>query len=290
VSGIEITFATLGLIVAAVGAGVPAYLGLAKHQQERREAQDAGDRLLKVEEQLRALLGQQQVAPQRDERFEESALETALPQAAAVLDELRLTDGSREHAPNRIGRFSQIERDEEPQLLVRLVRENTFRVDEPFRYIDGDKEIGVDQGLLTDLSLDRGEADRLLLRALEATGVPLVRRYLIFASVTAATLWRSNAVRRLALVLWFLVMNVGVVLVVAGAVEGTWLLLASGLLLPLPASLLWGWRQALAGAVAAFFLPIVVVPSIVALMAYWVVSLTERVVALLDPITSRLKR
>lgn len=56
------------------------------------------------------------------------------------------------------------------------------------------------------------EADRIFLRALEAVGVPPLRRYIIASAATFVGRWRRSSVSRLAVAIWTAMMTAASVL------------------------------------------------------------------------------
>lgn len=144
---------------------------------------------------------------------------------------------------------------------------------------------------------DRRAADRLFFTSMTDLGVSVIRRQIMWAAVTARTRWGKGVLgrtdgygvmARLGLVAWLL-------LAVAGITSlWVWILGASGVgslfgwsslvyfivaaLLPLAAMLLWGDdRQQ--GLVATYAFLIVVVPSVVAALFYFIYWIAETTVS-----------
>jgi hypothetical protein len=138
---------------------------------------------------------------------------------------------------------------------------NTYGAHTPAALIH-DRYIGSPDGLpegVTEQHIDR--YFRFMLRDLD---VRFARRWLMWSAVALRTRCMSGGLRRLTLALWVLVSLVGTALLVTSIATGSTWGIAAGLLLPLPASLLWG-RQAGAGIISAYIaLPWLLMPSLIA--------------------------
>jgi hypothetical protein len=138
---------------------------------------------------------------------------------------------------------------------------NTYGAHTPAALIH-DRYIGSPDGLpegVTERHIDR--YFRFMLRDLD---VRFARRWLMWSAVALRTRCMSGGLRRLTLALWVLVSLVGTALLVTSIATGSTWGIAAGLLLPLPASLLWG-RQAGAGIISAYIaLPWLLMPSLIA--------------------------
>lgn len=111
-------------------------------------------------------------------------------------------------------------------------------------------------------------ADDVFRDALDELGVPYLRSRIMWSAVTFGTRWRSSLGSRLALVVWLLAAASGIAALVAGIVTGTLLLLAAALVAPLPAAVLWGRRELLAGVVGGYTLWFAILPALFSLIVY----------------------
>jgi hypothetical protein len=125
------------------------------------------------------------------------------------------------------------------------------------------------------------QADLRFRDLLQASGVPLVRSYLMWTAVVANTRWHKP-VQRLGLVLWGTAAALGSVLFVVGLLDGLWWAVVLGLLGPLAAALLWG-RQYWAGVIAGYSLWWVLFGSVPGWLAFKAYELVEWVVAQIRP-------
>jgi hypothetical protein len=134
---------------------------------------------------------------------------------------------------------------------------------------------------------ERAEADDLFLRNLEQLDVPQVRRSVMWAAVVVGSRWKSGGPARAGIVAWGATAAAGMALFGAGVVRRRpWWGVAS-LLLPVPASLLWG-RRVGAGLIAGYALPPVVVPAATAAggwSVYWVAEQVARRLTATAPTT-----
>ena len=123
----------------------------------------------------------------------------------------------------------------------------------------------------------RRDADRLFRDMLDALGVPLLRRWLMWTAVAYGTRWSAGGLRRVGIVVWTVLAAIGMVSLVVGLVTLAlpWLLVAA--VLPFPAALLWG-RQYGGGLLAAASGPWLAGPAIVAALGYGVYWVIERVI------------
>lgn len=126
---------------------------------------------------------------------------------------------------------------------------------------------------------ERAAADLLFREMLEASGVPLARRWLMWTAVTIAT--RSGTWwRRGLLAVWFLAAAAGIGFLSWALWERHvgWQLLA--LLFPAVAGVLWG-RQWRAGVIAGYALPFALIGSIPGIVSYHVYWAVEQVVGVI---------
>jgi hypothetical protein len=119
----------------------------------------------------------------------------------------------------------------------------------------------------------RLEYDQRFRDALLASGVKPVKAGLMWAAVTWAS--RHHAPRQAALLdLWLLAAFAGMGLLAFGGYTADPVLIVVALLAPIPAAAFWG-RQFHAGVIAGYALPVVLlgsVPAMVAYYLYWVVE------------------
>lgn len=121
----------------------------------------------------------------------------------------------------------------------------------------------------------RRHADRVFVRSLAATGVPILRRNLMYSAVTAATRWASSVAARMAMLAWALIAAVGTVVLVGALTRETPVLALAAVLAPVLCALLWGptnYRQGLLSGYAVWF---VALPALVTMLAYGLYWLTE---------------
>lgn len=123
-------------------------------------------------------------------------------------------------------------------------------------------------------------ADRFFRQMLGASGLPFVKRWIMWGAVALRTRWAAKGRRQASLVLWVLAAVVGISLfsvalawsIADGGVPGTaWVLMAVALVLPVLSAPLWGrqWGASLVAAVAGAF----VIPAagfvVLGLAIYW---------------------
>lgn len=124
---------------------------------------------------------------------------------------------------------------------------------------------------------ERRAADDLFLTMMRQIEVPPVSARLMWAAVTLATRWHGGGARRASVVLWGLLAAAGLVGLVAGLVTGTAALVVAALLGPAVGALLWTDRY-LAGLIAGYSLPVVLVPAATSWVGYAVYWAAERAV------------
>jgi hypothetical protein len=139
----------------------------------------------------------------------------------------------------------------------------------------------VRNGAALDPPVTRMEADEVFLEALTDLEVPYVRSRLMWAAVTFATRWASGGWRRLGLAVWMALAATGVLALVVALLTVNVPLGVVALVAPVPAALLWGWRQRAAGLMGGYTLWLVVLPAALNLAVYCLYSGTERVLRLL---------
>lgn len=122
-------------------------------------------------------------------------------------------------------------------------------------------------------------ADRYWRYMLEDLGVPLVRRWLMWAAVAIRTRYTSQ---RILFFIWLAASIVGTVSTSLSALTGQWGFVLLGMAAPLPFGLLWG-RQIAAGWIAAYYAPFALpaatlngISHLVYKLIEWVFNLFER--------------
>lgn len=137
-----------------------------------------------------------------------------------------------------------------------------------------DALIGADPPIegLTD-----AQADRYFRYILEDLGVPLIRRWLMWAAVAYRTRRCAGGLKRLGITLWFVASILGMLAAVLALVMGEWGVLAAAVAAPLAFAALWG-RQYVAGLVASYSAPWLVPPTLFGALGFIVYSALERLV------------
>jgi hypothetical protein len=130
-----------------------------------------------------------------------------------------------------------------------------------------------------DPAVPRRLADDIFLEALAELGVPPVRRRIMWSAVVLRTRferpWLSGRVALM--VLWVLTAVAGTAALAIGIAGETPWLIAAGFLGPLPAAFLWR-KQALAGVVGGYAVPLLVPPALGTYAGYSVYRVLELVV------------
>jgi hypothetical protein len=129
-------------------------------------------------------------------------------------------------------------------------------------------------------------ADRYFRFMLEDLGVPVIRRWLMWAAVASRTRWQQDLLHKLLLSLWVLASAAGMTAFVWGLATGTTAMVIVAVLAPFLFALLWG-RQYGAGIVAAFSAPWILPPTVLALAGFAVYSVLEFIVGLIAPSRSK---
>jgi len=136
----------------------------------------------------------------------------------------------------------------------------------------------VHSGMRLEPPVSRPAADDVFLQALTELEVPYLRSRLMWSAVTLATRWRSSAGARVALGVWMLAAAAGIVALVWGLVTVDPTLVALAVLAPIPAALLWGWRQRGAGLLGGYMLWMLALPAALNIAVYTAYSMAERVI------------
>ncbi len=122
-------------------------------------------------------------------------------------------------------------------------------------------------------------ADRYFRFMLGDLGVPLIRRWLMWAAVAARTRLTSGRLTATLLVAWIVASVIGMAVFIAGIVTGNAVAIAAAALAPLLFAGLWG-RQYGAGIVAAYSAPWILPPTLFAGAGYLVYLALEWFVGL----------
>ena len=134
--------------------------------------------------------------------------------------------------------------------------------------------------LPADLRMAPATADRLFRQALRASGVALVKSWVLWTGVTLRTRWHIRPWGAAGIAAWFLAALSGTSLLVYGALTGSPLLVAIALVAPIPFAGLWG-RQFAAGLIAGYALWPVAFGSAPAWLVYQLYQATEHLARLL---------
>lgn len=210
------------------------------------------------------------------------------------------------------GPFSKWASDRGAEVLLRQVDAKTFRLAQPFRFDDGTNRFDVPEDDVTDLasvprfltwlvprygrhtlaallhdnlqdhtSVSSAQADILFRDAMGETGVPLSRRWVMWAAVALRTQWKQGGLRAARVALWVAVFAVAALVLWAkvalalatsfgwGALGFAAGAVVAAIVVPVALSWLWGglWKLgALAGmALMTFTLAVVVVVVVLGL-------------------------
>ena len=123
-------------------------------------------------------------------------------------------------------------------------------------------------------------ADRRFRQMLDCLGVPLVRRWLMWAAVAYGTRWSAGGYRRVLILVWTVLALGGMASLVAGLAAWSLPLLLVAAVLPFPAAVLWG-KQYGGGLLAAASGPWLALPSIITIFGYGVYWVIEKALQLL---------
>ncbi len=216
------------------------------------------------------------------------------------------------------GPFRKWASDRPAEVLLRQVDAKTFRLAQPFRFDDGANHFAVPEDDVTDLAsvprfltwlvprygrhtlaallhdhlqddtaVTSEQSDEIFRDAMGATGVPLSRRWLMWAAVALRTQWKLGGLRSLLVLLWVALFGLAalalwptlVVAIFLGQATVTWsVAVAAAIVAPLLLSWVWGrlWRLGALGGLALVFFTVPVVLVVFALCVYlgteWVVE------------------
>jgi hypothetical protein len=123
----------------------------------------------------------------------------------------------------------------------------------------------------------RTDADRLFRDMLNSLGVPMLRRWLMWAAVAYGTRWSAGGHRRIGIVIWTVLALAGMAALAVGLATLSPLALGIAAGLPFPAALLWG-KQFGGGLLAAASGPWLALPALVAALGYGVYWVIEKLI------------
>lgn len=129
-------------------------------------------------------------------------------------------------------------------------------------------------------------ADRYFRFMLEDLGVPVIRRWLMWAAVAARSRWQQGPLQKALLSIWVIASLAGMTAFVYGWATGSVATMVAAALAPFLFALLWE-RQYGAGIVAAYSAPWILPPTIFALVGYGIYLVLEWIVGLFAPCRSR---
>jgi hypothetical protein len=127
--------------------------------------------------------------------------------------------------------------------------------------------------------------DRYFRFMLEDLGLPVIRRWLMWAAVASRTRWQQGLLHKLLLSLWVAASAAGMTAFVWGLATGNIAMAVAATLAPFLFALLWG-RQYGAGIVAAFSAPWILPPTVLALAGFGVYLALEFIIGLIVPARS----
>jgi hypothetical protein len=133
------------------------------------------------------------------------------------------------------------------------------------------------------------EADRLFRVALRASGVALVKSWMLWTGVTLLTRWRRTLWSKVGIVGWFIAALAGTALLLWGAATRDPWLVAVALVAPVPFAGLWG-RQYVAGLIAGYsfwWVAFGAGPAWLAYQLYRAVEFLARALGRLRPVDKR---
>jgi hypothetical protein len=120
-------------------------------------------------------------------------------------------------------------------------------------------------------------ADRYFRFMLDDLGVPLIRRWLMWAAVAARSRWQQGVLQKVLLSTWVVASIGGMITFVYGWATGDTTIAIVAALAPFVFALAWG-RQYAAGIVAAYSAPWILPPTLFALGGYAVYLALEFIV------------
>lgn len=203
---------------------------------------------------------------------------------------------------------------EPARFVLRQVADRLFQLEEGFIYDPGGRNISVDSKHLVETDLAsiplfmawfvpangrhtpaalvhdqlvgesrlpgappaaRADADDVFLEALARTEVPPLRRHLLHTAVTAATRFTAGGWQRAGIVAWGLASLSGTTVLGWATWQQQWLMALLAALAPVPASLLWGWRNHRQGLLAGYAVWLVAVPALASFTAYGIYYVCE---------------
>lgn len=211
------------------------------------------------------------------------------------------------------GPFRKWASDRWAEVLLRQVDAKTFRLAQPFRFDDGTNRFDVPEDDVTDLasvprfltwlvprygrhtlaallhdnlqdhtSVSSAQADVLFRDSMGQTGVPLTRRWLMWAAVALRTQWKQGGLQAVRVALWVAIFAIAALVLWTKvaldlvtdfgweAIGFLALAVAATVVVPLALSWVWGglWRIGALGGIALMTFTVPVVLVVVALGAY----------------------
>ena len=122
-------------------------------------------------------------------------------------------------------------------------------------------------------------ADRYFRFMMKDIGVRWLRRWIMWSAVAMRTRFKAGGIRQISVIIWALAALAGTVLLIIGLLDGNVPLVVGAALAPIVGAGLWV-RQYGAGLVAAYSVPWIVPPTILAVVGYGVYFGLERVAGL----------
>jgi hypothetical protein len=212
------------------------------------------------------------------------------------------------------GRFSSIDGQAPPRVVLEQLSDTTFRLKEGFRYADPSRNLDLTifpedlpatdlasvpwflrwfvpaygrhslAALLHDYLLEKGgdrkppiardAADEIFLEALGALGVPRVRRHLMGVAVSLETRLSLGGRSRLRMRSWLVASLLGTGVLLLSIVTGPLWLVIGALLAPVLGAFLW-WPQFRTGLIAGYGSAILGPPSVMVALSYLVYWISE---------------
>ena len=120
-------------------------------------------------------------------------------------------------------------------------------------------------------------ADRYFRFMLDDLGVPLIRRWLMWAAVAARSRWQQGVPQKVLLSTWVIASIGGMIAFLYGLATGNTTIAIVAALAPFVFAVLWG-RQYAAGIVAAYSAPWILPPTLFALGGYGVYLVLEFII------------
>ena len=123
----------------------------------------------------------------------------------------------------------------------------------------------------------RADADDVFIAAMASTDVPIVRRNVMYAAVTAATRWGTGGPARMGLFAWGAASLAGTAALMWGLATGRWWVVLAAAGAPALGGILWGRRNVGQGVLAGFTVWVIGLPALATLAGYGVYRVAEEV-------------